>query len=205
MSSPKEQDPRAKYFTKKWTVTVPSYPGLKFYPATPSHFDVLLPMAIDPINNELMDNASKIWDEAAITEWKERNSKRHVDLNKNFNGLNMLVELDGKAVGYGDVYEFKAGEATVGIVLNKEARGKGIGKVGIQIFTQLGWELGLKISSGTMKANKAMRGVMKSLGVEEVEKVVEIPGRGVVAELDYEIEREKWKNIDMKVEFEPVI
>lgn len=91
--------------------------------------------------------------------------------------------------------------ASVGIVLNKGARGKGVGKDGMRVLTQMGFELGMKISSGTMKANEPMRGVMKSLGVDEVEKMVILPGRGVVAELDYTVEREKWKDVDMKVEF----
>lgn len=182
-------------------MTLPSRPGLKCLRATPSHFDVWLPIVMNPVNNELQDSAGKVWDEAANAEWRERVQKRYDDLNTKFNGLDILVELDGKIVGYGDIYEFAPGEASVGVVLNREARGKGIGKASIQVFTQLGFELGLKISSGTMKANAPMRGIMKSLGIEEVEKIVELPGRGVVAELDYAIDHEKWKDIDMKVVF----
>jgi RimJ/RimL family protein N-acetyltransferase len=158
-------------------------------------------MAMDPTNNELQDTANKTWDEAAITEWKEHHQNRYNDLNTKYNGLDILIGLDGKTIGYGDIYEFESGVASVGIVLNKEARGKGVGKDGMRVLTQMGFELGMKISSGTMKANEPMRGVMRSLGVDEVEKVVSLPGRGLVAELDYTVGRDKWKDVDMKVEF----
>ena len=52
-----------------------------------------------------------------------------------------------------------------------------------------------------MKANAPMRGIMSSLGIEEIEKIVDIPGRGVVAEIEWELKREEWKTIDMNVEF----
>jgi RimJ/RimL family protein N-acetyltransferase len=205
MSSSREQDARSKFFTQSWTVTLPSHPGLKFFRATPPLFDLWLAIVMDPANNELQDTAGKIWDDAAKREWRERSQKRYDDLNTAHNGLDILVELDGKLVGYGDMYESKPGEASVGIILNKDARGKGIGKAGIQVLTQLGFEIGENISTGTMKANAPMRGIMKSLGIEEIENIVEIPRRGVVAEIEWEIERAKWKSIDMKVEFgEPV-
>jgi RimJ/RimL family protein N-acetyltransferase len=158
-------------------------------------------MVMDPLNNELQDSAGKLWDDAAKTEWRERVQKRYHELNTSFNGLDVLIELDGRLVGYGDIFEFASREASVGIVLNKEARGKGIGKAGIQVLTQLGFELGMHISLGTMKANAPMRGIMKSLGIEEEEKIIEIPGRGVVAEVEYTIERAQWADIDIKVEF----
>lgn len=201
MSSSTERDVRSEFFTRSWTVTLPSHPGLKFFRATPALFDTWLPIVMDPVNNELQDTAGKVWDDAAKTEWRERAQKRYDDLNTAFNGLDLLVELDGKLIGYGDIYESEPGEASVGVVLNKDARGKGVGKASIQVFTQLGFDLGLKISTGTMKANAPMRGIMKSLRIEEVEKIVEIPGRGVVAEVEYNLERAKWKDIDMKVEF----
>ena len=200
-SNEQEQDARSKYFTHNWTITLPSHPGLTFFRATPSHFDVWLPMAMNPSNNELQDSAGKVWDEAAIAEWREHGRQRYADLNSKFNGMDVLVGLGGKTVGYGDIYEVEPGVASVGIVLDKEARGRGIGKDGMRVLTQLGFELGMKISSGTMKINGPMRGVMRSLGVEEVEKIVSIPGRGVVAELEYTVERDRWRNVDMRVEF----
>ncbi|KAG0650332.1 hypothetical protein D0Z07_3235 [Hyphodiscus hymeniophilus] len=205
MESSTEQDARSKFFTQSWTVTLPSHPGLKFFRITPSYFDQWLPLVMDPANNELQDTAGKVWDNAAQAEWRGRAQKRYDDLNIAHNGLDILVELNGKLIGYGDIYAFNPTEASVGIILNKEARGRGIGKLGIQVFTQLGFELGLEINTGTMKANGPMRGIMKSLGIEEIEKVVEIPGRGVVAEIEWELKREDWKSIDMKIEFgEPV-
>ena len=201
MSSSIEQDARSRFFTRSWAVTIPSHPGLKFYRATPSHFELWLPIVINPANNELQDSAGKVWDESAKKEWLERSQMRYDDLNIAHNGLNILVELDGKVVGYGDIYEIKAGEASVGVVLNREARGRGIGKASIQVLTQLGFALGEEISVGTMKANAPMRGIMSSLGIEETEKIVDIPGRGVVAEIEWELKSEEWKTIDMNVEF----
>ena len=202
MSSSLERAARSKFFTTKWTVTLPSHPGLKFFRTTPSYFDLWLPMVMDPANNELQDTADKLWDDAAKDKFMERAQTRYDDLNIAHNGLDILVEQDGKLVGYGDIYEGEPGKASVGVVLNKEARGKGIGKASIQVFTQLGFELGKEISTGTMKANAAMRGIMKSLGIEEIEKVVDIPGRGVVAEIEGELERMKWRSIPMNIQFE---
>jgi RimJ/RimL family protein N-acetyltransferase len=201
MSSSTEQDAHSKFFTQSWTVTLPSHPGLKFVRATPPLFDAWLPIVMDPANNELQDSAGKAWDDVAKKTWRDRAQKRFDDLNTAHNGLDVLIELDGNYIGYGDIYEFKPGQASVGVILNKDARGKGIGKASIQVFTQLGFELGLEISSGTMKANAPMRGIMKSLGIEEIDKIVEIPGRGVVAEVEYNLERAKWKDLDMEIAF----
>lgn len=62
--------------------------------------------------------------------------------------------------------------------------------------------MGIVATLGTMKSNTAMRGVMKGLGVVEREEVVVVEGRGVVAEVVFEVEREGWKEVEMVVEFE---
>jgi hypothetical protein len=47
-----------------------------------------------------------------------------------------------------------------------------------------------------------MRALAASLGLEETEEIKEVPGRGVVAEVLYKnIPREKWRDLDMNVEF----
>jgi hypothetical protein len=58
------------------------------------------------------------------------------------------------------------------------------------------------IEAGTMKANKPMRALAASLGLKETDQIKEMPGRDVVAEILYKnIEKERWDNLDMKVEF----
>jgi RimJ/RimL family protein N-acetyltransferase len=187
----------SKYFLRQWTATVPSYPGLKLYRATPSHFDVWTPIMTDPKNNELQDTRDKVWDEAA---WREETEGRYNKANTQFGPLEVLVEYQGKAVGYGDVWPDK-GKLSIGIMLNEAARGLRIGKTALIVLVQIAFDFGVPVESGTMKANVPMRALMASLGVPEKEKVVTAPGRGVLAEIVYDIQREKWKEVEMKVEF----
>lgn len=195
-----EAPPHSKFFTQTWTITVPSYPSLTYIRATPSLFDVWLPLVTSRANNEAQ-GIDTVWKEAKIDEWKQYYRTRYGIQNLRLRGLDLLICLDGKVVGYGDVTETAPGVANVGIILNPEARGKGVGKVTVRVFAQLGFEMGMTIEAGTMKANGPMRGLMKSLGIAEVEEIVDIPGRGVVAELVYKIDRRALKEIDMRVEF----
>jgi RimJ/RimL family protein N-acetyltransferase len=195
---------QSKYFLRQWTVTVPSYPSLKYYRATPSHFKDWLPIMSDPKNNELQDTKDKAWDEAAVTKWKEEAETRHNESNIKFTALPVLIEYEGKVVGYGDVWPdaSDSGTTSVGVLLNESVRGRGIGKTTIAVLAQLGFDFGLPVTSGTMKANAPMRAVMASLGVPEKEELVTAPGRGVVAEVVYNINRDNWTGIEMKIEFD---
>jgi hypothetical protein len=57
-----------------------------------------------------------------------------------------------------------------------------------------------------MKHNTSMRAVAKSVGLVETEEIKELPGQGVVAEILFkDIEREKWRDLDMVVEFKDPI
>jgi hypothetical protein len=73
----------------------------------------------------------------------------------------------------------------------------------MQVLLRLSNEFEVEfIEAGTMKVNKPMRALATSLGLEETDEIKEVPGRGIVAEILYkDIAREKWKNLDMKVEF----
>lgn len=189
-----------KLFTHPWTITLPSHPGLTFARATPAHIAAWLPV---------QDGGGEAWDEAAVGEWKERVTKRWEEGNeeRRHDGLDVLVLWEGRVVGYGDICPVGGeagqgqGRASVGIVLEEAVRGRGLGTAGVRVFVQLGWALGLRVHVGTMKGNAAMRGVMRSLGVEGREKIVDIPGRGVVAEVEYEVERDGWRAAEMAVEF----
>jgi GNAT superfamily N-acetyltransferase len=91
--------------------------------------------------------------------------------------------------------------ASVGLVLNPEGRGKGLGKLTVQVLSQLCWSMGLRASMGTMNSNAPMRGVMRSLGAEERVEITELPGRGIVAELAYTVNEGDWEEIGMNVAF----
>lgn len=111
-----------------------------------------------------------------------------------------MISESGKFIGYGDLFLLKSGAFNVGVVLDASVHGRGIGRLSTAVFVQLGFEIGRNgVSAGTMKANGAMRGVMRSLGVEEVEDLVVVEGRGVLAELLFVVERERWKDVKLDV------
>lgn len=192
----------SKYFLRHWTVTVPSYPSLRFYRATPALFDAWVPIMTEPKNSELQDTQDKIWDEAAIAEWKEKTEDRYHKSNRIFEPLGLLIEYEGNVVGYGDVWPTTGQSTSVGILLNQAVRGRGIGKIALIVLVQIAFDFGLPINSGTMKANVAWRGLMASFGIPEEEKLVTDPDRGVLAEVVYQIERENWKEVEMEIEFD---
>lgn len=193
------------YFTQPWTITTPSRPNVKFFLATPSHHDEWLPIIINPENNKLMDDVKdKIWDEAAISEWRTRVLDAYTKSLTACDHLNLLISENDKVLGYGNLFKLKDGSFNVGCVLDVSAQGKGIGKLSTAVMITLAFKIGKEdnVEAGTMKANAAMRGVMRSLGIEEKEKLVVVEGRGVLAELSYTIERSKWKDIGLDVNWE---
>ncbi|KAJ8065767.1 hypothetical protein OCU04_006432 [Sclerotinia nivalis] len=192
---------RSNFFSKKWTITLSSYPTVKFFRATPSHFDVWLPIATDADNNKLQDNKDQVWDEVAISKLKIDMHNQYVKSNTDFHCLKVLVEVSGQVIGFGDIFVVEPGVANIGVVLNKEARGKGMGKLTASVLTQLTLDFGLQVVAGTMRDNEPMRSTLRNLGFLEEEKVIEIEGRGVVAEFSYSLSREGWKDIEMRVEF----
>lgn len=158
----------------------------------------------DPKNNELQDTKDTVWDDAAVTKWKKETEERHNESNTKFAPLPVLIEFEGKIVGYGDVWPAAgdSGTTSIGVLLNESVRGRGIGKTTIAVLAQIAFDFGLPVTSGTMKANAPMRAVMASLGVPEEEKLVTAPGRGVLAEVEYSISKENWAGIEMKIEFD---
>ncbi|TGO48379.1 hypothetical protein BCON_0242g00150 [Botryotinia convoluta] len=202
MASLPSSEYRSNFFTKKWTITIPSYPTVKFFRATPSHFDVWLPIATNADNNELQDSKDQVWDEVAISKWKDNMYDQYDKSNTDFHCLKVLVEVDGKVMGFGDIFVVKPGIANIGVVLNKEVRGKGLGKLTASVLTQLTLNFGLQAVAGTMRDNEPMRSTLRNLGFVEEEKIIEIEGRGIVAEFSYALLREGWKGIELSVEFE---
>ncbi|KAF7875140.1 hypothetical protein EAF04_002312 [Stromatinia cepivora] len=201
MASLSPSEYRSNFFAKKWTITISSCPTVKFFRATPSHFDVWLPIATNADNNKLQDNKDQVWDEVAISELNIEMHNQYVKSNTDFHSLKVLVEVSGQVIGFGDIFVVEPGVANIGVVLNKEVRGKGLGKLTASVLTQLTLDFGLQVVAGTMRDNEPMRSTLRSLGFLEEEKVIEIEGRGVVAEFSYSLLREGWKDIEMRVEF----
>ncbi|KAE8447143.1 hypothetical protein EG329_011127 [Mollisiaceae sp. DMI_Dod_QoI] len=192
----------AKYFLHHWTLTTPSHPSLKFHRATPLHIPVWLPIVTNPPNNALMDDIKDtIWDSTAINQWTTSTISRYSESLTTYTHLDILISEDDVVIGYANLMKLKSGSFNVGLVIDVAAQGRGIGKVSTRVLIQLAFEIGKssKVEAGTMKANMAFRGVMRSLGVEEEEKLVVVEGRGVLAELSYTIEREKWKDVEFVV------
>ncbi|KAI9746674.1 MAG: hypothetical protein M1818_000388 [Claussenomyces sp. TS43310] len=194
-------DPRAKWFLQRWAITVPSYPHLKFYRATPALFDIYLSIQRDPDNVENTTLKNRRWDEEERRKAKEELLQRYSDANAGkFDALEILIEFEGHIVGYGSSYALAPDFGNVGIVLNKSARGRGIATASMQVFIQIAFELFLTVHAGTMKLNTPMLALATRLGLNGIDEVVDLPGRGIVAEVTYDIKREDWKYIDMKVE-----
>jgi RimJ/RimL family protein N-acetyltransferase len=192
------------FFSLEWVLTVPNRPSVRYFRATPAHFDIWFALATNPENNEEQDTKGKVYDEAAIAEWKNDKENSFIKANKEYHALEVLIEFDGQVIGYGGIWVLKEGLANIGIVLNKDARGLGLGKLSVTVLAQICFDCGMSPTAGTMKSNQAMRAVMASVGAAEKEQIVDIPGRGIVAELGYSIERETWKDIDIKTSTEGV-
>ena len=99
--------------------------------------------------------------------------------------------------------KYKLDLPNIGLMLVESARGRGIGKSAMQVLLRLSNELDVVlVHAGTMLANKPMRALAATLGFTEREELLQIPGRGVVAELLFEdIDYKRWKDLDMNVEF----
>jgi RimJ/RimL family protein N-acetyltransferase len=124
------------------------------------------------------------------------------------NAVGVLACVDGAPVGMGNIVAIEAGPpslANVGIMLMSAARGQGIGKALLRVLLRLANEVDVDvIEAGTMKGNRGMRALAASVGLVETEEVKRRgDGNGeVVAEVMYkDIEREKWRDVELEVEF----
>ena len=206
---PRDHEPELEnYYTHEWTVTLPSQTSLKYQHSTPKYFDARLAIDIDPETHagHQFDKQLKeqIWDEAAIAEFKARKVGQYTDALTKFNALQLLVELDGQIVGYAGFHTLPDGIVNLGMVLKRGARGRGIGKQSWKVLIQLAFNLGVeRIEAGTMKDNVAMRALMRSLRFPEIDDIKIIPGRGVVAEVLWDISgrRDVWEKIDLQTDF----
>ncbi len=192
-----------RLFTEDWTISLSSHPHLKFVRSTPLNWeDKRKVLAIDNFQNDRQN-----WGEEEWLEAKKGAKKRYNDGLTKLNGLEVLAQIDGKFVGHGGCYQIDLPIperlANVGLGLAPEARGKGVGKALMQVLLRLSNELDVDVvHAGTLKINTPMRALAKSLGLEETERVLEIPGRGIVADILYDnIHTERWLDVDIIIDF----
>ncbi|KAH6715599.1 hypothetical protein DL95DRAFT_381692 [Leptodontidium sp. 2 PMI_412] len=204
-------DPR--FFTQDWTITLPSHPHLRFTRAHPGNHDAWLDVASHPDNNKPPGWPSQDlnWNDERKAKTTARFLEKWTGFQDKRNGFDVLVlnAADGKILGNGQAHEVRPLQGNIGIELMADARGRGVGKALFMVLLRLSNELdvsGLKVSAGTMKANVAMRRLAKGFGLVETEEVIDIPGRGVVAEVCWnDIEKEKWMDLEWVVEFTELV
>jgi RimJ/RimL family protein N-acetyltransferase len=93
------------------------------------------------------------------------------------------------------------GLVNVGILLDESVRGTRLGKATMQVLLGLGNEIDAAvISTATIKANKPIRALATSLGFVEKEEIVDIPDRGIIADVTYKIDHTR-KDFEINVEF----
>lgn len=207
-----------RFFTKDWTITLPSRPepSLRFIRLTPAETPAFIRFAeqavIPPAPKSTETPLAEPQAPPPVVIPGERMERMYAESRARHHALDVFVSLEGKFVGWGGVFEItgpgeKPSVANIGIRLSPEVRGKGLGKTLMQVMLRLSNELDTNVmEAGTMKHNTSMRAVAKSVGLVETEEIKELPGQGVVAEILFkDIEREKWRDLDMVVEFKDPI
>ncbi|KAI9740906.1 MAG: hypothetical protein M1818_004512 [Claussenomyces sp. TS43310] len=192
-----------RFFTEDWIITLESHPHLRFAHVSPAYIEDHIKVVTSPLSNSFTSGQHKVWNEEELDELRQRLRQRYMDAKSKHHALNLLVQVDGEFAGRGGVYEIEPGFANIGIALLEGIRGKGVGKATMLVLLRLSNELNVEIvEAGTMKANGPMRALAASLGLEETDEIKRIPDRGVVAEVLFKnIDKAKWKDLDMKVDF----
>lgn len=198
-----------RFFTHDWTITLPTHPHLRFVRSHPGNLAAWLEVASHPDNNTLpgWPGQDTIWNPERKTRDEARFLEKWNEFQTKHNGFYVLVlnAADGKILGSGQVLEVRPLQGNIGLELMNDARRRGVGKAFFMVLLRLSNELdveGLKVSAGTMKENGPMRKLAKGFGFTETEEIVDIPGRGVVAELCWnDIVIEKWLGLEWVVEF----
>lgn len=199
-------DPR--FFLEDWIITLPSHPDVKFVRLKPLNHGEQIKILSDPLNSPFSSPAdlAEVWDAPRIAKARDRFLARYRLSKTKFNALDVIAQIDGQTIGNAAVMEIPEvmeGLVNVGLSLDPSVRGRGLGKAFMQLLLRLSNEMEFKvIHAGTMKANKPMRAIAKSLDFKEREELLEVPGRGVVAEILFEgIDYKRWKDLEMNVEF----
>ncbi|KAF7872777.1 uncharacterized protein EAF02_008848 [Botrytis sinoallii] len=195
-----------KLFTEDWIITIPSHPHLRFIRLIPSRYDHLVRIFSNPLNdpnNRTPDDTS--WKESDSLDLIKTYTQRFSTSKTSHNALALLVEENGKIVGIGLMHEFEHQPrfANIGTILEEAGRSHGVGKILMELLLRLSCELNVDVvEAGTMKKNAAMRGLMRSLGIEELEEEKIMPGNRKVADIMFkDIERQRWRDFEIHVEF----
>lgn len=182
-----------KIFTHHWFAALPSHPTLSIRRATPADFPSRFSIVSNPTNRTFLDSPNKIYDPPAIAAWEESQTGRYVSSKTNFDCVDCLIVENGIVVGLCNLTTVAPGMLNAGLILNEEARGRGVGKAVIKGIVGIGLATGLgSVSVGTMRANEGMKGVMRGLGVDGKDEDVVVEGRGVVAEVLYVVKPGEW-------------
>ncbi|CAD6448670.1 2fea7afe-b7bb-430c-b95b-96d077a3a01f [Sclerotinia trifoliorum] len=196
----------SKFFTEDWTITIPTHPKLRFIRLIPTRYNHLVRIFSNPLNDP--HNPASIaanWKESDTHDLIKTYTRRYTSAKTAHNALALLVEEKGTIVGIGLMHELKyePGVANIGTILEEEARGHGVGKVLMELLLRLSNDLDVDaVEVATMKGNSAMRGLMRSLGVEETDKERIVPGDRKVAEVIFkDVDRKRWKDFEFEVEF----
>lgn len=204
-----------RFFTKDWTITLPSRPepNLQFIRLTPAETAAFVRFAEGAASPPAPKSTESPPVEPQASPAPplipgERMQKMYAESRTRHHALDVFISLEGKFVGWGGVFEItgpdeKPSVANIGIKLSPEVRGKGLGRMLMQVLLRLSNEVDADIvEAGTWKYNTSMRAMAKSVGLVETDELKELPGQGVVADLLFKnIEREKWRDLDMVVEF----
>ncbi|PQE16344.1 hypothetical protein CJF32_00006226 [Rutstroemia sp. NJR-2017a WRK4] len=206
----------SKLFTHTWTITLLSHPDLQFIHVTPSNLSSLIQIFSNPLNTPVAPSPSPAWTPADTESYTSKFLAAFRAAKSKHNYLQLLIHsLSGEQVlGMGQVMELEGfpGFGNLGIILNPEGRGKGVGKATVEVLLRLSNECELDVlEAGTMRGNMGMRGVMRKLGVEEREEMKWFGGEGggekrLVAEVMFGekgkgIDRDRWRGLDVRVEF----
>lgn len=207
-----------RFFTKDWTITLPSHPEptLKFIRLTPAETPAFIrfaegatiPQSTEAPPHPASPPTAAPPGPAPAPIPGERMQNMYASSQTLHHALDVYMSLSGAFVGWGGVFPITAPDtqpriANIGIRLSPEVRGQGLGKLLMQVLLRLSNEVDADVvEAGTMKYNTAMRALARSVGLVETDEVKEAEGRGVVAEVLFkDIERERWRELDMVVEF----
>jgi len=159
----------ARFFDQDWSITIPSLPEVKYIKLTAARMSSWQIVASNPANYPYRPQKEPKEAAEDLEKSKQVVLGRYARAKIEQNALEILVQLNGEVVGYAGCFEFEKEPirlANLGLVLNPETRGKGIGKTTFALMGRLSLELEIDaVQVATMKANEPMRGLARSLGL----------------------------------------
>ncbi|KAM3080428.1 hypothetical protein ACMFMG_005383 [Clarireedia jacksonii] len=198
----------SKLFTHTWILTLPTHPDLQFIHVTPSNTSSVIQIFSNPLNAAWAPTDTESYMSKFLKSFRAAKTKR------NYLQLLIMSLSEQQILGMGALVELQDEPRTgnIGILLNPEGRGKGVGKAAVEVLLRLGNEFDLDIvEAGTMKGNVGMRRLMGKLGLGEREEMKWMRGAEggeeiLVAEILFGekgkgIEIERWRGLEVGVEF----